>query len=260
MEGWVPFPAAGWEDTARLLTLTGQPWPEAACIMDLRWHFDQGKTRPGRPTLAKRWAWTDHAVRVLLQRIADWWDPSKGEVPDPPSPARLQPSPAGRQETDGKVALFHTPSPDDRQGSASASPHARLISPSPSPSPKKNKYVGKGDELPPLVAQAYVESMSAIGLPITPTKPERLGIRRCLNDGATPEDIAVVLRWMATSHHSTAIFLREKGFIRSETPWRPSKYEAYLGFARLRAPVASGHYNRPADDVLPTITDDGGVF
>jgi hypothetical protein len=88
-----------------------------------------------------------------------------------------------------------------------------------------------------------------------------MGIRRCLNDGATQEQVAIVLRWMAASQHTTAVFLRERGLVRSETPWRPSKFEAYLGFATLRAP-SGGAYKRRAGDVLPEVksADDGEVF
>jgi hypothetical protein len=49
--------------------------------MDLRWWSDQERTtngqirRPGRPSLAIRWGWTDRQARSIMADTAAWSDP-----------------------------------------------------------------------------------------------------------------------------------------------------------------------------------------
>jgi len=91
MAGWVPMDADSWPFIAASLAF---PWPREACLFDLRWHADRitmgGRARmPGRPTLRKRWGWTDKPVRRLLASD-DWADPSIDG-----GPARVQPRSTG---------------------------------------------------------------------------------------------------------------------------------------------------------------------
>ena len=77
----LPTPAAFWKGnpriwpTAVLLWVEGStPWPRDLAVEDLRWWVDQlrmGRVKrvPGRPTLRRRWSWTDKPVRHLLAEI-----------------------------------------------------------------------------------------------------------------------------------------------------------------------------------------------
>jgi hypothetical protein len=81
--GWVRCEAGWWEATAAALQATGQPWPEEAVIMDLRWFWLRelagGPRMPGRIELARRWNWkpSSRLRRVLTEKR---W---KYEVPRP---------------------------------------------------------------------------------------------------------------------------------------------------------------------------------
>lgn len=111
------------------------------------------------------------------------------------------------------------------------------------------------------IAARYAVLMKELELPNIPTKPEVNSIRRLLNDGTPVKDILDVLDWSCKSDHFTAASNRKGGYLRSETPWRPSKFESYLGFARLPQPKAAGQYDaskappppmeRHDDDDLP---------
>ncbi len=142
MPGWVPFDADGWEETAEGMTDAGLKWTRAAAIFDLRWHVDQSRKIPGRPTLRARWNRTDHWVRTLLKDEDAWRDPSKKDR----QPTASRP-PARRQRTasasPGQERLnldngdgFASAPPASRQAAASGSPaelHTRTDPPSPSP-------------------------------------------------------------------------------------------------------------------------------
>lgn len=171
MSGWVPTPADGWPEIAEALTTAGVRWPTSAAITDLRWHIDREGGRlhalgvgdptaeqlvraiPGRPTLAARWGWTDHAVRAILRGPATWWDGLRwGAAPERTwseggrrpnaSPVDRQyvasTSPVDRQSDNGPTGTLLQESPVGRQSVASRPPvdrHTRVESPSPSPTP-----------------------------------------------------------------------------------------------------------------------------
>ena len=59
------------------------------------------------------------------------------------------------------------------------------------------------------------------------------------------DDVLSVIDWMATSHHSTAQYLRGESangstkYYKAETPWRPSNFQTYLDYAREDAPSSN---------------------
>jgi len=85
MSGWVPCDTDWWEEVAAALTASGQPWPEGAVRMDLRWWDDRErrsdgrKKRPGRPTLEKRWNLTERPARRLMSDVDGWRDPAQAD-------------------------------------------------------------------------------------------------------------------------------------------------------------------------------------
>jgi hypothetical protein len=54
-----------WEAIAAELIVAGKPWPPEAVDADLVYW---GEGRPGRPTLQRRWAWTERATRGRIER------------------------------------------------------------------------------------------------------------------------------------------------------------------------------------------------
>lgn len=84
--GWVPCQADWWEAVAAALTASGQPWPEEAILMDLRWWDDRErwsggrKPRPGRAALQARWNATERPARRLMADVEAWRDPSQGDL------------------------------------------------------------------------------------------------------------------------------------------------------------------------------------
>lgn len=159
MKHYVPCPTAGWPEIAEALGLAlqhaGRLWPHAAAVTDLRWHVDQRalvllergideptheqliEGVPGRPKLIKRWGWTDHEVRKLLDCPALWWDDYRW---GPQSPADRQGSasgpPGGRQLRKGATPTIEEVSPAGRQEVASGPPaelHTRVPTPPSSP-------------------------------------------------------------------------------------------------------------------------------
>lgn len=93
MSPWIPTPRAGWPEIAESLA---RPWPAAAAVTDLRWWaveaiaargWLRARRRlsaeeraaivdaiPGRQTLATRWGWSVHYVRVIVEDEPAWWD------------------------------------------------------------------------------------------------------------------------------------------------------------------------------------------
>jgi hypothetical protein len=136
VSGWVPMPADGWAETAELLTSSGRPWPAQAVITDLRWHVDQGRAIPGRPTLRARWHWSDWAVRTMLADEATWRDPLRGSPPADlqHTPARLQRPPAS-QRTEAVNQADSASVPPTAASGPPASLHTRGDPPSPPPPP-----------------------------------------------------------------------------------------------------------------------------
>ena len=121
--GWDPMVAEWWPVIAEGLAL---PWARESVLMDLRWWAARarvdGMTRPGRPTLAKRWGWTDYAVKDALRSEDEWGD-------DRFSPAERQTSasapPADRQRENVETSVLVDEPPAERQPSASAPPEDR---------------------------------------------------------------------------------------------------------------------------------------
>jgi hypothetical protein len=150
VSGWVPMPADVWPLVVERLQASGEPWPEEACLFDLRWLHDQRDGRlPGRPALCERWRVTDRTARRLLADTARWWDPKKGAAPT----ARVQrvssERPAGVQRASSERPATTRTNADDEPEASSARPadvqpvsserpadvHTRVEAPSPSPSP-----------------------------------------------------------------------------------------------------------------------------
>lgn len=100
--GWEPMQAAWWPEIAEALPT---PWPESAVLMDLRWWAGQaavgGRGRPGRPTLRRRWGWSDRQVRNILRSEELWADPRRGgQQPDSNRTAATRENAENQPETD----------------------------------------------------------------------------------------------------------------------------------------------------------------
>lgn len=65
-----------WPAIAEVLIASGAPWPEDAILADLRWWQDQERvgraSRPGRPTLEKRWKVGGSVAKRLLKAEGRW--------------------------------------------------------------------------------------------------------------------------------------------------------------------------------------------
>jgi hypothetical protein len=93
--GWFKCPDDAWPHVAEGLA---KPWDRSVVLADLTWwdrQVSQGRAAriPGRPTLGKRWGWTDKPVRRLL--ASESWRSSEG-------PARVQPRSSGDVEQGGQ--------------------------------------------------------------------------------------------------------------------------------------------------------------
>lgn len=214
MSGWVPMPADGWAETAALLTSTGQPWPEQAVVADLRWHEDQGRAIPGRPTLGRRWNWKDWAVRTMLSDEAAWKDPLRLGSPAPlqRAPASLQRAPAA-QRTNATPQRETSSIPPADTSSPPADLHRRGVHPAPSPPPPL-------EQLLDLQRESGVE----------PNDADRASLVRELQAGWRPDALAAVLAEAS----------------RPERGIRALRWSVVLGpqFAELRRAAAKHHSER----------------
>lgn len=61
--GWIPVSHSAWEKVVDRLP---KPWANAAAESDLAYFASKG-ARPDRVVLARRWGWTEHKVRALLE-------------------------------------------------------------------------------------------------------------------------------------------------------------------------------------------------
>lgn len=133
--------AAWWPSIADTLMAAGVPWPEAAVLMDLRWWDDHSRMnkrdmRPGRPTLCRRWGWTERAARAVMADREGWADPAKPDM----RPANVQPMSSQRPADVQRMSSFRAESdalmhpsgqpvssacPADVQLMSSERPHAR---------------------------------------------------------------------------------------------------------------------------------------
>jgi len=133
--------AAWWPAIADSLTASGAPWPEAAVLMDLRWWDDHSRMnrrdmRPGRPTLCRRWCWTERAARAIMADRDGWADPAKPDL----RPANVQPMSSERPANVQPMSSFlgengavmggagqpmSSERPADVQPVSSECPHAR---------------------------------------------------------------------------------------------------------------------------------------
>jgi len=113
----LPTPAAFWKGnpriwpTAVLLWVEGStPWPRDLAVEDLRWWVDQlrmGRVKrvPGRPTLRRRWSWTDKPVRHLLAEIDPMGTgPAKVQPRSSEGPAAVQPGSRFRAESEASTS------------------------------------------------------------------------------------------------------------------------------------------------------------
>lgn len=163
MSGWVPCDTEWWEEVAAALTASGQPWPEGAVLMDLRWWDDRErrsggrKPRPGRPTLQKRWNLTERPARRLMADVDGWRDPAQADlrpglavapasrrgqadVPSMPHGDTADVQPTAAEQRQGLQARQVDATPTYREGQADVKPPPperpqRENTPSQSPTP-----------------------------------------------------------------------------------------------------------------------------
>lgn len=120
----MPFDAAGWPFVAEALA---KPWPREAVLFDLRWWADRVRlgleSWPGRPTLARRWGWTDWQSKQVLRGEEQWADPARRATRSTSEP------PAIHQPTANAAKDKRRVSTGNRQPAASDPPadrHARV--------------------------------------------------------------------------------------------------------------------------------------
>ena len=131
---FVPLDPSWWPAIAERLQAAGEPWPVEAVYMDLRWYADQERMgrarRPGRPTLAARWGWTDRRARAVLADVEQWGDPLRRPAgvqrASSPGPAEDQ---SASRETRPRRDPGSTPRPAPVQPASSECPHARVDTP-----------------------------------------------------------------------------------------------------------------------------------
>lgn len=108
MSGYVPCQADWWPEIAADLQGSGEPWSEAAVMMDLRWWADQvacGKVKrmPSRADLCDRWNRHDgYAIRRIMANEAAWRDTFAPENVPGQKPARNRPA-ATRSNADNRT-------------------------------------------------------------------------------------------------------------------------------------------------------------
>lgn len=150
--GWEAMEARWWPPIRAALIASGQPWPEEAVLFDLRWWREQeiitrgsrhAVRRPGRPTLAAEWGWSDWQARDIMRNEGLWADPLKEAQrqdaqrtapPTPPTssgpPADLQPASSGPPATTTANAdnpqEISSPPPADLQPASNGPPHAGI--------------------------------------------------------------------------------------------------------------------------------------
>ena len=110
---WIPVPLEWWAETAAALEASGESWPPEAARIDLRYYEDQIQTGarrrlPGRTALRRRWGWTDHRVRTLLQ--SESWR----ESPERRQKIARTPPENQRKEQEQRYPTART-SPENRQ-------------------------------------------------------------------------------------------------------------------------------------------------
>ena len=246
--GWDPMVAEWWPVIAEGLAL---PWARESVLMDLRWWAARarvdGMTRPGRPTLAKRWGWTDYAVKDALRSENEWGD-------DRFSPAERQPSasraPAERQRENVETSVLVDEPPAERQPSASAPPEDRPTrvgsqttdhrpqdtgetetrAPEVAPSPKPKRSASVAPEVA-AVWSVYREEQAAIGSKRGESPPKGWGVAARVADPTIGADgMIAVIRWAHRSPHDRAKHLRDGGYL-GDTLFRESKAPEYLPLA-----------------------------
>ena len=131
--GWERIDAEWW---AVIRQTIPKPWPREAVLMDLRYWQGQeavseGRVeRPGRPTLAALWGWTDWQVKQAFKSEGEWTDPRRQRTASAP-PEDRQPTasapPAEQQANAGNMEETASQPPVNRQPTASQPPHARFL-------------------------------------------------------------------------------------------------------------------------------------
>jgi len=144
--GWEACRVEWWIDIAHALEQSGQPWPDGAALMDLRFWEGQirlGRTKriPSRRRLMRRWSWSDHEVRKML-KSEQWLDhhhcggkiSHNGQASDhkisqnAPNilPTFSQQSPSFGMKVEDKPQGISQQSPKHLPNISQTSPHARF--------------------------------------------------------------------------------------------------------------------------------------
>ena len=161
--GWVPCNAAWWEEVAAALVAAGQPWPEAAVLMDLRWWDDQERmsggrvTRPGRQLLQRRWGLTERPTRRLMAAVDAWRDPAHADLrPDLTVPRASQPRTAdvqapsqSRTSTVPAAPPEHRAAPQGRTSDVQAPSQSRTSGAQAAPSDRPQREKTQTPSQPP---------------------------------------------------------------------------------------------------------------
>ncbi len=251
--GWVPCIASWWEATAAALQASGQPWPEEAVLMDLRWWADQeahgGAKRPGRPTLCARWNWKEGIrARRLMASEAIWGDPIA---------ASRQP---GSSQEAASPPTVETPQLDANSQEAASdqpatSPTRDPIHPTPSPSPEDISAPSEpppaeaGEQPAPRLDLAVTWSrIVAIrgGKPLLLTEARRRQLRGAMREIGS-EGVILIAEWVVGAG-GRAAFLREGGHDSPDTYLRPAHLGEYHDLAR-----AWDEGGRKADSPTPPL-------
>lgn len=256
--GWVPCVASWWEATAAALQASGQPWPEEAVLMDLRWWADQeehgGAKRPGRVELARRWNWAaGERMRRVMRSEEAWADPlaaerdrnTTGTPPEHPatderhessengtgperdrngtSPTRDPLHPTPTPITSLTIGLPASP-PDDRAGGASDPQEDDDL-----PQPK-----GRPAAAPPrLDLSGTWDRIVAIrgGKPLSLTEARKRLLRSAMREVGV-EGALLIASWVVRGTDQRAAFLRDRRLDSPDTYLRPSHLGEYHDLAR----------------------------
>lgn len=224
---WVPFDADWWPVVVASIP---KPWPIELVYFDLRWWSEDGRTRPGRPALTKRWGVSERIARNALLAESVWGNPLKG-------PASVQPrsseGPAKVQPPEGQTPIMDEKCPAEVQPRSSEGPAnvPTRVEDQRKRKSKKEKTYTSGPEADRLV-KLYAE---LAGQPDRTYAEPAKHIPRLLAKGVSPEDVELVTRWLFSAH-DRAVYLRSKGSHLGNTPWRDygtdPKWPMYLDMAR----------------------------